>query len=124
MIAYHVAMAEPTTVAGLALAACTVLGGVVAYLFREWNGEREKWNVERLSLLAKIEAAQAARVADAQRQGPDELLHLVREEQRVLTATEAANVALTRAVSELQRGIEELPEEVVRSIRQQRRPET
>ena len=124
MIAYHVAMAEPTTVAGLALAACTVLGGVVAYLFREWNGEREKWNVERLSLLAKIEAAQAARVADAQRQGPDELLRLVREEQRVLTATEAANVALTRAVSELQRGIEELPEEVVRSIRQQRRPET
>ena len=109
-------MAEPTTVAGVTIAACGVLASAVAYLFRSWGEERERWNTERKEMLGRIEAVQAARVADAQR-APAELLQLARDSQRILTENTASNGALARSLDSLRGGIEDLPEEVVRSIR-------
>ena len=56
---YTPGMAEPTSIAGVVIAACGVLASTVAYLFREWNKERRE-------LIEKLEKLQADRVSDAQ----------------------------------------------------------
>lgn len=101
-------MAEPTTVAGLAIGACTVLGSVVAYLFTAWSKERK-------DLLEKLEKVQASRVDDAQKI-PNELLRITKESTETLSAATKTNQELVKALSSLREGIEELPEDVVRSI--------